>query len=164
MVKLHTNYGVITLTLFADKAPKTVENFLTYVRDGFYDNTIFHRVIDGFMIQGGGFEPGMDQKEPNESIENEANNGLANNTGTLAMARTNAPHSATAQFFINVSDNSFLNFRSESADGWGYCVFAEVSEGMDVVNKIKDVKTGRHGPHQDVPLEDVIIQKAELVA
>lgn len=164
MVKLHTNYGVITLTLFADKAPKTVENFLTYVKDGFYDNTIFHRVIDGFMIQGGGFEPGMDQKEPNESIENEANNGLANNTGTLAMARTNAPHSATAQFFINVSDNSFLNFRSESADGWGYCVFAEVSEGMDVVNKIKDVKTGRHGPHQDVPLEDVIIQKAELIA
>ncbi len=163
MVKLHTNYGVITLTLFADKAPKTVENFLTYLRDGFYDNTIFHRVIDGFMIQGGGFEPGMDQKEPNESIENEANNGLANNTGTLAMARTNAPHSATAQFFINVSDNSFLNFRSESADGWGYCVFAEVSEGMDVVNKIKDVKTGRHGPHQDVPLEDVIIQKAEII-
>lgn len=163
MVKLHTNYGVITLTLFADKAPKTVENFLSYVKDGFYDNTIFHRVIDGFMIQGGGFEPGMDQKEPNEAIENEANNGVANNTGTIAMARTNAPHSATAQFFINVSDNSFLNFRSESADGWGYCVFAEVSEGMDVVNKIKDVKTGRHGPHQDVPLEDVIIQKAEII-
>lgn len=163
MVKLHTNYGVITLTLFADKAPKTVENFLSYVKDGFYDNTIFHRVIDGFMIQGGGFEPGMDQKEPNEAIENEANNGVANKTGTIAMARTNAPHSATAQFFINVSDNSFLNFRSESADGWGYCVFAEVSEGMDVVNKIKDVKTGRHGPHQDVPLEDVIIQKAEII-
>ena len=163
MVKLHTNYGVITLTLFADKAPKTVENFLSYVKDGFYDNTIFHRVIDGFMIQGGGFEPGMDQKEPNEAIENEANNGVTNKTGTIAMARTNAPHSATAQFFINVSDNSFLNFHSESADGWGYCVFAEVSEGMDVVNKIKDVKTGRHGPHQDVPLEDVIIQKAEII-
>jgi peptidyl-prolyl cis-trans isomerase B (cyclophilin B) len=163
MVKLHTNYGVITLEMFADKAPNTVENFLNYVKEGFYDNTIFHRVIDGFMIQGGGFEPGMDQKEPKQAIENEANNGLANNVGTLAMARTNAPHSATAQFFVNVSDNSFLNFRSETAEGWGYCVFAKISDGMDVVNKIKKVKTGRHGPHQDVPIEDVIIQKAELV-
>ncbi|WJG10645.1 peptidylprolyl isomerase B [Aliiglaciecola sp. LCG003] len=162
MVKLHTNYGVITIALFADKAPKTVENFLNYVKDGFYDNTIFHRVIDGFMIQGGGFEPGMEQKEPKESIQNEANNGVANTTGTLAMARTNAPHSATAQFFINVSDNSFLNFRSESADGWGYCVFAEVTDGMDVVNKIKAVKTSRNGMHDDVPVEDVIIQKAEI--
>ena len=133
------------------------------MKEGFYDNTIFHRVIDGFMIQGGGFEPGMDQKEPKQAIENEANNGLANNVGTLAMARTNAPHSATAQFFVNVSDNSFLNFRSETAEGWGYCVFAKISDGMDVVNKIKKVKTGRHGPHQDVPIEDVIIQKAELV-
>lgn len=162
MVKLHTNYGVITLTLFADKAPKTVENFLNYVKEGFYDNTIFHRVIDGFMIQGGGFEPGMDQKTPNAPIQNEANNGLPNNAGTIAMARTNDPHSATAQFFVNINDNSFLNFRSESVDGWGYCVFGEVTEGMDVVKKIKDVKTGRHGMHQDVPVEDVVIQKAEL--
>ena len=160
MVKIHTNYGVITLTLFADKAPITVANFLDYVKEGFYDNTIFHRVIDGFMIQGGGFEPGMEQKE---SIQNEANNGLVNNLGTVAMARTNEPHSATAQFFINVGDNSFLNFRSESGDGWGYCVFAEVSEGMDVVEKIKAVKTGNSGYHQDVPEEDVVIQKAEIV-
>ncbi|MFA3789958.1 peptidylprolyl isomerase [Aliiglaciecola sp. SL4] len=162
MVKLHTNYGVIVLNLFEDKAPKTVENFLSYVKDGFYDNTIFHRVIDGFMIQGGGFEPGMDQKTPNEAIQNEANNGVANNTGTIAMARTNAPHSATAQFFINLKDNSFLNFRSESMDGWGYCAFGEVVEGMDIVNKIKGVKTSRHGMHDDVPVEDVVIQKAEI--
>lgn len=163
MVKIHTNYGVITLTLFADKAPITVANFLDYVKEGFYDNTIFHRVIDGFMIQGGGFEPGMDQKETKATIQNEANNGLANNIGTVAMARTNEPHSATAQFFINVGDNSFLNFRGESGDGWGYCVFAEVSEGMDVVEKIKAVSTGNSGYHQDVPVEDVIIQKAEIV-
>ncbi|MEP4892567.1 MAG: peptidylprolyl isomerase [Aliiglaciecola sp.] len=162
MVKLHTNYGVIVLNLFEDKAPKTVENFLSYVKDGFYDNTIFHRVIDGFMIQGGGFEPGMDQKTPNEAIQNEANNGVANNTGTIAMARTNDPHSATAQFFINLKDNSFLNFRSESMDGWGYCAFGEVVEGMDIVNKIKGVKTSRHGMHDDVPVEDVVIQKAEI--
>lgn len=163
MVKIHTNYGVITLSLFADKAPITVANFLDYVKEGFYDNTIFHRVIDGFMIQGGGFEPGMDQKETKATIQNEANNGLANKLGTVAMARTNEPHSATAQFFINVGDNGFLNFRSESADGWGYCVFAEVSDGMDVVEKIKAVKTGNAGYHQDVPVEDVVIQKAELV-
>jgi peptidyl-prolyl cis-trans isomerase B (cyclophilin B) len=163
MVKLHTNYGVITLTLFADKAPLTVANFLEYVKEGFYDNTIFHRVIDGFMIQGGGFAPGMEQKPTKDTIKNEANNGLANNEGTIAMARTNAPHSATAQFFINVKDNSFLNFRSETPDGWGYCVFAEVSEGMDVVKKIKDVKTGNAGHHQDVPVEDVVIQKAEII-
>jgi peptidyl-prolyl cis-trans isomerase B (cyclophilin B) len=163
MVKIHTNYGVITLTLFADKAPITVANFLDYVKEGFYDNTIFHRVIDGFMIQGGGFEPGMDQKESKATIQNEANNGLVNNIGTVAMARTNEPHSATAQFFINVGDNSFLNFRSESTDGWGYCVFAEVSEGMDVVEKIRAVATGNSGYHQDVPVEDVIIQKAEIV-
>ncbi|GAA6185886.1 MULTISPECIES: peptidylprolyl isomerase [Alteromonadaceae] len=162
MVKLHTNYGVIVLNLFEDKAPKTVENFLSYVKDGFYDNTIFHRVIDGFMIQGGGFEPGMDQKDPNEPIQNEANNGVANNTGTIAMARTNDPHSATAQFFINLKDNSFLNFRSESMEGWGYCAFGEVVEGMDIVNKIKGVKTSRHGMHDDVPVEDVVIQKAEI--
>ncbi len=163
MVKLHTNYGVISLSLFADKAPKTVENFLSYVKDGFYNNTLFHRVIDGFMIQGGGFEPGMSQKTTQAPVENEANNGIANNTGTIAMARTNDPHSATSQFFINLTDNSFLNFRSESMDGWGYCVFGEVNEGMDVVKKIKDVKTGRHGMHQDVPVEDVVIIKAEIV-
>lgn len=162
MVTLHTNYGPITLTLFADKAPKTVENFLSYVKEGFYDNTIFHRVIDGFMIQGGGFEPGMEQKSTKDPIENEANNGVQNAVGTVAMARTNAPHSATAQFFINVSDNSFLNFRDESMQGWGYCVFAEVTEGMDVVNKIKAVATGRSGMHDDVPVEDVVIQKAEI--
>lgn len=163
MVKLHTNYGVITLTLFTDKAPLTVANFLDYVKDGFYDNTIFHRVIDGFMVQGGGFAPGMEQKPTKDTIQNEANNGLANNEGTIAMARTNAPHSATAQFFINVKDNNFLNFRSETPDGWGYCVFAEVSEGMDVVNKIKAVTTGNAGHHQDVPVEDVVIQKAEII-
>ena len=163
MVKIHTNYGVITLTLFADKAPITVANFLDYVKEGFYDNTIFHRVIDGFMVQGGGFEPGMGQKESKATIQNEANNGLVNNIGTVAMARTNEPHSATAQFFINVGDNSFLNFRSESTDGWGYCVFAEVSEGMDVVEKIRAVATGNSGYHQDVPEEDVIIQKTEIV-
>ena len=163
MVKIHTNYGVITLTLFADKAPITVANFLDYVKEGFYDNTIFHRVIDGFMIQGGGFEPGMEQKETKDMIQNEANNGLANNIGTVAMARTNEPHSATAQFFINVGDNAFLNFRSESTDGWGYCVFAEVSDGMEVVNKIRAVQTGNSGYHQDVPTEDVMIQKAEII-
>ena len=162
MVTLHTNYGPITLTLFADKAPKTVENFLSYVNSGYYDNTIFHRVIDGFMIQGGGFEPGMEQKTPNDPIENEANNGVHNAAGTIAMARTNAPHSATSQFFINVSDNSFLNFRDESMQGWGYCVFAEVTDGMDVVDKIKSVATGRNGMHDDVPLEDVVIQKVEV--
>jgi peptidyl-prolyl cis-trans isomerase B (cyclophilin B) len=163
MVKIHTNYGVITLTLFADKAPITVANFLDYVKEGFYDNTIFHRVIDGFMVQGGGFEPGMAQKESKATIQNEANNGLVNDLGTVAMARTNEPHSATAQFFINVGQNSFLNFKSETTDGWGYCVFAEVSEGMDVVEKIRAVATGNSGHHQDVPEEDVIIQKAEIV-
>lgn len=163
MVKLHTNYGVITLTLFADKAPLTVANFLEYVKEGFYDNTIFHRVIDGFMIQGGGFAPGMEQKTTKAAVKNEANNGLQNNTGTVAMARTNDPHSATAQFFINIKDNSFLNFRGESGDAWGYCVFAEVSDGMDVVNKIKGVSTGNAGYHQDVPVEDVVIQKVEIV-
>ncbi len=162
MVTLHTNYGPITLKLLADKAPNTVANFLEYVNSGYYDNTIFHRVIDGFMIQGGGFEPGMEQKTPNAAIENEANNGVANATGTVAMARTNEPHSATSQFFINIADNNFLNFRGESMEGWGYCVFAEVSEGMDVVNKIKGVSTGRNGMHDDVPLEDVVIQKVEV--
>ena len=157
MVTFHTNHGDIVINTFADKAPVTVENFLNYCRDGFYNNTIFHRVINGFMIQGGGFEPGMSQKDTKATIKNEANNGLKNTIGTLAMARTNDPHSATAQFFINVADNDFLNFRGENAQGWGYCVFAEVVEGMDVVNKIKGVKTGRSGMHQDVPVEDVIV-------
>jgi peptidyl-prolyl cis-trans isomerase B (cyclophilin B) len=162
MVTIHTNYGVINVELFADKAPETVANFLSYAKEGFYDNTIFHRVIDGFMVQGGGFEPGMEQKATKATIKNEANNGLANEVGTLAMARTNEPHSASSQFFINVANNSFLNFRSESGDGWGYCVFAKVTNGMDVVNKIKDVKTGNSGYHQDVPVEDVVIQKVEV--
>ncbi|EKF65754.1 peptidylprolyl isomerase B [Serratia sp. TSA_198.1] len=157
MVTFHTNHGDIVINTFADKAPVTVENFLSYCRAGFYDNTIFHRVINGFMIQGGGFEPGMNQKDTKATIKNEANNGLKNTVGTLAMARTNDPHSATAQFFINVADNDFLNFRAENAQGWGYCVFAEVVEGMDVVNTIKAVKTGRSGMHQDVPVEDVIV-------
>jgi len=160
MVTFKTNLGDFTLELFEDKAPKTVENFLSYVKDGFYDNTIFHRVIDGFMIQGGGFTPDMEQKETKDTIENEANNGVANEKGTIAMARTNDPHSATAQFFINVNDNDFLNHTSESVSGWGYCAFGKVVEGMDVVEKIKSVKTGSHGYHQDVPLEPVVIEKA----
>ena len=162
MVTFHTNYGDIVIKTFADKAPATVENFLDYCKEGFYDNTIFHRVINGFMIQGGGFEPGMKQKETKAPVRNEANNGLANNRGTLAMARTNDPHSATAQFFINVADNDFLNFRAENAKGWGYCVFAEVVEGMDVVDKIKAVSTGRSGFHQDVPREDIIINSVTV--
>lgn len=162
MVTFHTNHGDIVIKVFADKAPVTVANFLDYCRSGFYDNTIFHRVINGFMIQGGGFEPGMTQKETKDQIKNEANNGLKNTRGTLAMARTMAPHSAMAQFFINVVDNDFLNFRSENADGWGYCVFAEVVEGMDVVDKIKSVKTGRSGMHQDVPVEDVIVNSVTV--
>ena len=162
MVTFHTNYGDIVIKTFADKAPATVENFLDYCKEGFYDNTIFHRVINGFMIQGGGFEPGMKQKETKAPVRNEANNGLANNRGKLAMARTNDPHSATAQFFINVADNDFLNFRAENANGWGYCVFAEVVEGMDVVDKIKAVSTGRSGFHQDVPREDIIINSVTV--
>ena len=162
MVTFHTNYGDIVIKTFADKAPATVENFLDYCKEGFYDNTIFHRVINGFMIQGGGFEPGMKQKETKAPVRNEANNGLANNRGTLAMARTNDPHSATAQLFINVADNDFLNFRAENANGWGYCVFAEVVEGMDVVDKIKAVSTGRSGFHQDVPREDIIINSVTV--
>ncbi|MDY0011671.1 MAG: peptidylprolyl isomerase [Rhodocyclaceae bacterium] len=162
-VKLHTNHGTITLELDAAKAPKTVENFLAYVEAGHYDNTVFHRVIDGFMIQGGGFEPGMNQKPTRDTIQNEADNGLKNDRGTIAMARTNAPHSASAQFFINVADNDFLNFRAPNAQGWGYCVFGKVSEGLDVVDKIKAVKTGNKGFHQDVPVDDVIIERAEVV-
>ncbi|KAA0264387.1 peptidylprolyl isomerase B [Hafnia alvei] len=162
MVTFHTNHGDIVIKTFDDKAPATVANFLEYCREGFYDNTIFHRVINSFMIQGGGFESGMKQKETKAPIKNEANNGLKNTRGTLAMARTNDPHSATAQFFINVVDNDFLNFRSERPDGWGYAVFAEVVEGLDVVDKIKAVSTGRSGMHQDVPREDVIIKSVTV--
>ena len=161
-VKLHTNHGVITLELDAEKAPVTVANFLAYVEAGHYNNTVFHRVIDGFMIQGGGFEPGMNQKPTGEQIKNEADNGLKNERGTISMARTQAPHSATAQFFINVAENDFLNFKAPNANGWGYCVFGKVVEGSDVVDKIKAVKTGSAGFHQDVPKEDVIIERAEI--
>lgn len=164
MIKLHTNYGVITLKLFADKAPETVANFEQYVKDGHYDGTIFHRVINNFMIQGGGFEPGMQQKPTRTPIKNEANNGVANKAGTIAMARTMEPHSASAQFFINVSDNDFLNHSAPTAQGWGYAVFGEVVDGMDVVNKIKAVPTTMKAGHQDVPADDVIIEKAEIVA
>lgn len=161
-VILTTNYGNIKLELDAEKAPKTVENFLNYVRSGHYNGTIFHRVIDGFMIQGGGFEPGMKQKPANDCVENEAKNGLKNAQYTIAMARTSDPHSASAQFFINTKDNDFLNYPGQ--DGWGYCVFGKVVEGTDVVDKIKSVKTSRAaGGHADVPAEDVIIEKAELV-
>ena len=159
MVILHTNHGDITLELDAENAPKTVENFLTYVRAGHYDNTIFHRVIDGFMIQGGGMEPGMRQKKTKATIKNESSNGLANKRGTVAMARTSAPDSATAQFFINVTDNGFLD-KSQARDGVGYCVFGKVIEGMDVVEKIKAVKTTNKGGHDDVPVTDVVIQSA----
>ena len=162
MVKLHTNFGTIVLDLDAAKAPETVKNFLAYVGAGHYDNTIFHRVIDGFMIQGGGFEPGMKQKSTRAPIENEAKNGLKNAAGTIAMARTQDPHSASAQFFINVKDNAFLNHTAPGGQGWGYCVFGKVVEGMDVVDKIKSVGTGSKGFHQDVPVEDVVIQKAEV--
>lgn len=162
-VKLHTNQGDMVITLDAAKAPKTVENFLTYVKEGFYNGTVFHRVIDGFMIQGGGFEPGMKQKQTHAPIENEANNGLKNDKYTLAMARTSDPHSATAQFFINVSNNDFLNFTAPTPNGWGYAVFGSITEGTDVVDKIKGVKTGNKGFHQNVPNEDVIIEKAEVL-
>ena len=162
MLTLHTNMGDITLELNAEKAPITVANFLEYARAGHYDGTIFHRVINGFMIQGGGFEPGMNPKPTNEPIKNEANNGLKNEIGTIAMARTPDPHSASAQFFINVANNDFLNFQNESQQGWGYCVFGKVVDGMDVVNKIKGVKTTRTGYHADVPAEDVVIEKVTI--
>jgi peptidyl-prolyl cis-trans isomerase B (cyclophilin B) len=160
-VELHIlDHGVITLELDAEKAPKSVANFLAYVNKGHYDKTIFHRVIDGFMIQGGGFEPGMTQKPTDEPIENEANNGLRNDNYTVAMARTGEPHSATAQFFINVSNNDFLNHTAPSRQGWGYAVFGKVVEGNDVVDKLRAVKTGRRGFHDDVPKEDIVIEKA----
>ncbi len=159
-VLLTTNHGDITIELDTVKAPKTAENFLQYVKDGHYDNTVFHRVIAGFMIQGGGFELGMKQKATRGNIDNEAANGLKNMKYTLAMARTSDPHSASSQFFINAKDNDFLNFTSPNGNGWGYCVFGKVVAGTDVVDKIEGVKTGRSGMHQDVPSEDVLIQKA----
>lgn len=160
-VILTTNLGAIKIELDAEKAPKTVANFIAYVESGHYAGTIFHRVIDGFMIQGGGFEPGMKQKETQAPIENEANNGLKNQRYSIAMARTGAPHSASAQFFINTANNSFLDYPGQ--DGWGYCVFGTVTEGTDIVDKIKSVKTSRSGMFQDVPVEDVIIEKAEVL-
>ncbi|BBO59754.1 peptidylprolyl isomerase [Mycoavidus sp. B2-EB] len=164
MIELHTNHGVIKLELNADKAPKTVENFIQYVKKGHYDNTIFHRVISNFMIQGGGFDPEMQQKTTAAPITNEADNGLKNTRGTIAMARTSDPHSATAQFFINVTDNAFLDFSKPTPQGWGYCVFGEVVAGLEVIDAIKAVKTGSKNGHQDVPLETVIIEKALVVA
>ena len=162
-VKLQTSMGDITIELDAEKAPKTVENFLTYVKEDFFNGTVFHRVINNFMIQGGGFDTGMKQKPTHDAIENEADNGLKNNRYTLAMARTGDPHSATAQFFINVADNEFLNFTAPTPNGWGYAVFGKVVEGMDVVDKIKSVKTGNKGFHQDVPVEEIVIEKASVV-
>ena len=161
-VKLHTNHGVITLELDEKKAPVTVENFLSYVSSGFYTNTLFHRVIDNFMIQGGGFEPGLRNKTTRAPIKNEAENGLKNDAYTVAMARTSDPHSASSQFFISVRDNESLNFKAANAQGYGYCVFGKVVEGRDVVDRIKQVKTGGRGMHQDVPVEDVVIEKAEI--
>jgi peptidyl-prolyl cis-trans isomerase B (cyclophilin B) len=163
MVKIHTNHGVITLELDSDKAPITVENFLRYVDNGHYDNTLFHRVIDGFMIQGGGYTSGMKEKSTQAAIQNEAALGAGNENYTIAMARTNDPHSATSQFFINVADNNFLNHTSMTPQGFGYCVFGKVVEGKEVVDAIKKVKTGQHAGHQDVPLEDVVIEKTERV-
>ena len=162
MIKLHTNFGVIGIEVDAEKAPLSARNFLAYAEAGHYDNTIFHRVIPGFMVQGGGFAPGMKQKPCGAPIKNEADNGLKNDAYTVAMARTADPHSATAQFFINVVKNDFLNFRAANAQGWGYCVFGKVVEGTDVVDKIRAVKTGTSGPHGDVPVEDVVIERAEV--
>jgi len=161
MIKMETNHGTISVELDADKAPITVENFKKYLADGFFDDTIFHRVIPNFMIQGGGFNPGMIQKQALDTIENEADNGLGNDRGTIAMARTNDPHSASAQFFINLKDNAFLNHSGKNPQGWGYCVFARVTDGMDVVDKIAAVSTGHSGGHGDVPVEDVVILKVE---
>ena len=163
-VELNTNKGRIVLELNTEKAPKTAENFLQYVRDGFYDGVIFHRVIDGFMIQGGGMDENFKEKATRDSIENEADNGLSNDVGTIAMARTQAPHSASAQFFINVKNNAFLNHTGKTAQGWGYAVFGKVVEGMDVVDAIKGVRTGNRGYHADVPLENVVIESAKIIA
>ena len=163
-VELQTSKGNITIELDEAKAPESASNFIAYVQAGHYDNTVFHRVIKGFMVQGGGFEPGLKQKTVRAPIRNEANNGLKNDHYTLAMARTSDPHSATAQFFINATDNTFLNFKSESATGWGYAVFGRVVAGSEVVDAIEQVKTGRSGFHDDVPLEDVVIQRATVLA
>lgn len=162
-VLLHTSMGDITLELFPDKAPETVKNFLDYVREGFYDGTIFHRVIDGFMIQGGGLSTELDPKPTQSPVQNEADNGLLNEAYTVAMARTMDPHSATAQFFINVADNAFLNHREKSIQGWGYCVFGKVVEGQDVVDAIKKVETANRGMHENVPVQPVAIEKAEVL-
>jgi peptidyl-prolyl cis-trans isomerase B (cyclophilin B) len=163
LVKLQTSMGDIVVELDTQKAPATAENFLQYVREGFYDNTIFHRVINGFMVQGGGFEPGMKQKPVRSPVQNEAGNGLQNDAYTIAMARTSDPHSATAQFFFNVVKNNFLNYRAADQDGYGYCVFGKVVEGRDVVDKIKAVATGNRGFHQDVPTKDVVLEKASIL-
>lgn len=163
MIKMQTSHGDITLELFEDKAPKTCANFLQYVKDGFYDNTIFHRVIKGFMIQGGGFTEDMSQKKTRAPVDNEADNKEANNIGTIAMARTSDPHSATAQFFINVKDNDFLNFRSPTSSGWGYCVFGKVVDGMETLRAIENVATGSKGGHQDVPVESVLIKSITVI-
>ena len=162
MIIFNTNHGPISIELNSEKAPKSAENFLQYAKKGFYNGTIFHRVIDGFMIQGGGFEPGMSQKANHDPIDNEADNGLSNLTGTLAMARTAEPHSATSQFFINVSDNFFLDHRGKTAQGWGYAVFGKVVDGMDVVNKIKSCQTTSRAGHQDVPVDDIIIESTDV--
>ncbi|TFH11941.1 MAG: peptidyl-prolyl cis-trans isomerase [Nitrosomonadales bacterium] len=163
MIKLHTNHGEITIELNYEKAPITAQNFIDYVNSGHFDNTIFHRVINDFMIQGGGFEPGMNQKKTRAPIQNEAANGLKNDAYTVAMARTSDVHSASAQFFINISDNGFLNYTSPTSDGFGYCVFGKVVEGKDVVDKIKKVKTTNKSGHENVPLDDVVLQKAEVI-
>lgn len=162
MIIFNTNHGPISIELDSEKAPKSAENFLQYAKEGFYNGTIFHRVIDGFMIQGGGFEPGMSQKANHDPIDNEADNGLSNLTGTLAMARTAEPHSATSQFFINVSDNFFLDHRGKTAQGWGYAVFGKVVDGMDVINKIKSCQTTSRAGHQDVPVDDIIIESTDV--
>lgn len=163
MIVLHTNHGDITLELDYENAPETAKNFEQYVKDGFYDGLIFHRVISNFMVQGGGFEPGMQSRETRAPIENEADNGLKNEIGTIAMARTSDPHSATAQFFINVANNSFLNHSSKTVQGWGYAVFGKVVSGIDIVNTIKETPTTTKAGHQDVPVEDIIIEKAEVI-
>jgi peptidyl-prolyl cis-trans isomerase B (cyclophilin B) len=163
IVEMTTNKGTFKIQLDAEKAPKTVANFLNYVNSGFYNGTLFHRVINGFMIQGGGMEASMREKETSDPIENEATNGLPNSLGSIAMARTSDPHSATSQFFINVADNTFLNHTAKTERGWGYCVFGQVTEGMDIVENIKKVETGNMGMHQDVPVENVVIESATVV-
>lgn len=163
MVQLQTNLGPITIKLDRENAPQTVENFLGYVREGFYETTLFHRVIDGFMIQGGGFEPGMRQKTTGAPIANEADNGLSNKRGTIAMARTADPHSATSQFYINVADNLFLDFKSPTRDGWGYCVFGEVVEGREVLDRIRKVPTTTRAGHENVPVDDVFIERVDIL-